>query len=121
VCASYVSIGKERLFLEVARSLRQKVYVTAAKLRLLKCLELEEDMQWFTSNEHESNIHVAPMWTLASFKRLKHISSQYAVSAAACFSITTIVCGLFGIFQCRKGTYLKCRHVFMYSTSIYIY
>ncbi|MCH91764.1 DNA cross-link repair protein SNM1-like [Trifolium medium] len=35
-------------------------------------------MQWFTSNEHESNIHVAPMWTLASFKRLKHISSQYA-------------------------------------------
>jgi DNA cross-link repair 1A protein len=91
VCAFYVSIGKERLFLEVARSLRQKVYVTAAKLRLLKCLEFtEEDMQWFTSNEHESNIHVAPMWTLASFKRLKHISSQYAVSAAACFSITTI-------------------------------
>ncbi|XP_058785987.1 DNA cross-link repair protein SNM1-like [Vicia villosa] len=73
------TIGKERLFLEVARSLRKKVYVTAAKLRLLQCLEFtEEDMQWFTSNEHESNIHVAPMWTLASFKRLKHISSQYA-------------------------------------------
>ncbi|KAL5074498.1 hypothetical protein RYX36_013482 [Vicia faba] len=73
------TIGKERLFLEVARSLRKKVYVTAAKLRLLNCLEFtEEDMQWFTSNEHESNIHVAPMWTLASFKRLKHISSQYA-------------------------------------------
>ncbi|KAG5030876.1 hypothetical protein JHK85_014858 [Glycine max] len=72
------TIGKERLFLEVARSLRKKVHVTAAKLRILKCLELkEEDMQWFTSNEHESNIHVAPMWTLASFKRLKHISSQY--------------------------------------------
>ncbi|CAJ1973604.1 unnamed protein product [Sphenostylis stenocarpa] len=70
--------GKERLFLEVARSLRKKVHVTAAKLRLLKCLEFkEEDMQWFTSNEHESNIHVAPMWTLASFKRLKHISNQY--------------------------------------------
>ncbi|KAL5099790.1 hypothetical protein RYX36_004117 [Vicia faba] len=52
---------------------------TAAKLRLLNCSEFtEEDMQWFTSNEHESNIHVAPMWTLASFKRLKHISSQYA-------------------------------------------
>ncbi|KAL5061796.1 hypothetical protein RYX36_023533 [Vicia faba] len=52
---------------------------TAAKLRLLNCLEFtEEDMRWFTLNEHESNIHVAPMWTLASFKRLKHISSQYA-------------------------------------------
>ncbi|XP_020969333.1 DNA cross-link repair protein SNM1 isoform X2 [Arachis ipaensis] len=73
------TIGKERLFLEVARTLRKKVYVTAAKLRLLKCLGFrEDDMQWFTLNEHESNIHVAPMWTLASFKRLKHISSQYA-------------------------------------------
>ncbi|KAL4350665.1 hypothetical protein HN51_032390 [Arachis hypogaea] len=73
------TIGKERLFLEVARTLCKKVYVTAAKLRLLKCLGFrEEDMQWFTLNEHESNIHVAPMWTLASFKRLKHISSQYA-------------------------------------------
>ncbi|KAI5431032.1 hypothetical protein KIW84_035255 [Lathyrus oleraceus] len=73
------TIGKERLFLEVARSLRKKVYVTAAKLHLLNCLEFtKEDIQWFTSNEHEINIHVAPMWTLASFKRLKHISSQYA-------------------------------------------
>ncbi|XP_004501410.1 uncharacterized protein [Cicer arietinum] len=73
------TIGKERLFLEVARSLRKKVYVTAAKYRILKCLEFtEEDMQWFTLNEHESNIHVAPMWTLASFKRLKYLSSQYA-------------------------------------------
>lgn len=79
-------IGKERLFLEVARALRKKVYVTAAKMRLLKCLEFqEEDMQWFTSNEHESNIHVAPMWTLASFKRLKHISSLYVVSAVPVF------------------------------------
>lgn len=85
----YVSIGKERLFLEVARSLRKKVYVTAAKLRLLNCLEFtEEDMQWFTSNEHESNIHVAPMWTLASFKRLKHISSQYAVSVCCCLFLS---------------------------------
>ncbi|KAI5412953.1 hypothetical protein KIW84_057539 [Lathyrus oleraceus] len=54
------TIGKERLFLEVARSLCKKVYVTAAKLRLLNCLEFtKEDMQWFISNEHESNIHVA--------------------------------------------------------------
>ncbi|KAI4316447.1 hypothetical protein L6164_024425 [Bauhinia variegata] len=72
------TIGKERLFLEVARVLRKKIYVTAAKMRLLKCLGFrEDDMQWFTLNECESNIHVAPMWTLASFKRLKHISNQY--------------------------------------------
>ncbi|GKV00030.1 hypothetical protein SLEP1_g12792 [Rubroshorea leprosula] len=73
------TIGKERLFLEVARVLRRKVYVTATKLRLLECLGFsKEDMQWFTYNEQDSHIHVVPMWTLASFKRLKHISNQYA-------------------------------------------
>ncbi|KAG8375453.1 hypothetical protein BUALT_Bualt10G0101500 [Buddleja alternifolia] len=72
------TIGKERLFIEVARALQKKVYVGAAKLRLLECLGLQqEDMQWFTLNEHESNIHVVPMWTIASFKRLKHMSNQY--------------------------------------------
>ncbi|PON61631.1 Receptor-like tyrosine-protein kinase [Trema orientale] len=72
------TIGKERLFLEVARVLRKKICVTAAKLRILKCLGLpQEDMQWFTQNERESQIHVVPMWTLASFKRLKHVANQY--------------------------------------------
>ncbi|WCJ29275.1 DNA cross-link repair protein SNM1 [Euphorbia peplus] len=73
------TIGKERLFLEVGRVLQRKVHVNAAKLRLLECLGFsKEDMQWFTSNEYESQIHVVPMWTLASFKRLKHISNQYS-------------------------------------------
>ncbi|KAF8393654.1 hypothetical protein HHK36_021900 [Tetracentron sinense] len=73
------TIGKERLFLEVARILRKKVYVDAAKFRLLECLGLmEEDMKWFTLNEQESHIHVVPMWTIASFKRMKHISNQYS-------------------------------------------
>ncbi|KAK8991540.1 hypothetical protein V6N11_062548 [Hibiscus sabdariffa] len=73
------TIGKERLFLEVARVLRRKVYVAAAKLRILECLGFsEEDTQWFTSNDQESQIHVVPMWTIASFKRLKHISNHYA-------------------------------------------
>ena len=67
--------------MEVARVLNKKIYVPAAKLRLLECLELPtEDMQRFTLNEHESNIHVVPMWTIASFKRLKQLSCQYAVS-----------------------------------------
>lgn len=73
--------GKERLFLEVARFLHRKVHVTAAKFRLLECLGFsQEDMQLFTLNPQESNIHVVPMWTIASFKRLKHMSNQYAVS-----------------------------------------
>ncbi|KAK6131967.1 hypothetical protein DH2020_034292 [Rehmannia glutinosa] len=72
------TIGKERVFVEVAKALRKKVYVTAAKLRILECLGLQqEDMQWFTLNEQESHIHVVPMWSIASFKRMKHMSIQY--------------------------------------------
>ncbi|XP_073051840.1 uncharacterized protein [Primulina eburnea] len=72
------TIGKERLFIEVARVLRKKIYVTSAKLRILECLDLQkEDMQWLTLNEQESHIHVVPMWSIASFKRLKHMSNQY--------------------------------------------
>ncbi|GAB2250737.1 hypothetical protein Droror1_Dr00016987 [Drosera rotundifolia] len=73
------TIGKERVFLEVARVLRKKIHISAAKLRVLKCLGLpEEDMQRFTVHEAESHIHVVPLWTLASFKRLKQISQRYA-------------------------------------------
>ncbi|KAK6137114.1 hypothetical protein DH2020_029145 [Rehmannia glutinosa] len=72
------TIGKERVFVEVAKALRKKVYVTAAKLRILECLGLQqEDMQWFTLNEQESHIHIVPMWSIASFKRMKHMSIQY--------------------------------------------
>lgn len=67
--------------MEVGRLLKKKIYVGAAKMSVLKCLELpEEDMHWLTANEAESHIHVVPMWTLASFKRLKNISNQYTVS-----------------------------------------
>ncbi|KAJ8555442.1 hypothetical protein K7X08_012938 [Anisodus acutangulus] len=73
------TIGKERLFVEVARALQKKVYVNASKLRILECLGFtREEMQFFTLNEQESQIHVVPMWTLASFKRLKFVSNQYA-------------------------------------------
>lgn len=77
----FLYAGKERLFMEVARLLQKKIYVGAAKLQILKHLELpQEIMHWFTANEAESHIHVVPMWTLASFKRMKYLSNQYAVS-----------------------------------------
>ncbi|EOA26643.1 hypothetical protein CARUB_v10022707mg [Capsella rubella] len=72
------TIGKERLFLEVARVLREKIYINPSKLKLLECLGFsKEDMQWFTVKEEESHIHVVPLWTLASFKRMKHIANRY--------------------------------------------
>lgn len=73
--------------MEVARVLRKKIHVTAAKMRILECLGMcKEDMQLLTLDERESNIHVVPMWTLASFKRLKHASNMYKV-IAFCFNL----------------------------------
>ncbi|EFJ23502.1 hypothetical protein SELMODRAFT_415475 [Selaginella moellendorffii] len=72
------SLGKERLFLEVARVLRKKIYVGAVKRRMLGCLDLsDEDMDWITTSECESSIHVVPLWSIASFKRMASISRHY--------------------------------------------
>jgi hypothetical protein len=85
-----------------------------AKFRLLECLGFpEEDMRWITLNEQESHIHVVPMWTLASFKRLKHLSSQYAVSDQRLwyiFFINSCVCECVG-----RG------HVMLYNDRVNLY
>ena len=66
--------------MEVARVLREKIYINPAKLKLLECLGFsKDDIQWFTVKEEESHIHVVPLWTLASFKRLKHVANRYTV------------------------------------------
>lgn len=89
--------GKERLYMEVARLLQKKIYVGAAKLQILKHLGLpQEIMHWFTANEAESHIHVVPMWTLASFKRMKYLSTQYAVRKVL---DPTFVCKI-GVLAC---------------------
>lgn len=99
------TIGKERLFLEVARVLRQKIYINPAKLKLLECLGFsKEDMQWFTVKEEESHIHVVPLWTLASFKRLKHISNRYTVRNKQHTS---------SVFNCQRTTKLMFFFLFM--------
>jgi DNA cross-link repair 1A protein len=72
--------GKERIFLEVGKVLEKKVYVGTSKLRLLECMELGDDYtKWLTTNELESHIHVVPLWSIASFKRMGSISRYYQV------------------------------------------
>ncbi|CAK9867445.1 unnamed protein product, partial [Sphagnum jensenii] len=72
------NIGKERIFLEVGKVLEKKVYVGTSKLRLLECMELGDDYtKWLTTNELESHIHVVPLWSIASFKRMGSISHYY--------------------------------------------
>ncbi|KAL3684327.1 hypothetical protein R1sor_002349 [Riccia sorocarpa] len=72
------TIGKERIFLEVGKVLQKKIYVGSAKMKLLECMELSaEDTKWLTCNDRESFIHVVPLWSISSFKRMNSISRHY--------------------------------------------
>ncbi|KAL2652826.1 hypothetical protein R1flu_020954 [Riccia fluitans] len=72
------TIGKERIFLEVGKVLRKKIYVGSAKMKLLECMDLSaEDTKWLTCNDQESFIHVVPLWSISSFKRMNSISRHY--------------------------------------------
>lgn len=52
------TIGKERVFMEAAKTLNKKVYVSSAKLQVMKCLDLSpEEKEMMTTNHDETNIH----------------------------------------------------------------
>ncbi|KAH9096108.1 hypothetical protein LEN26_017602 [Aphanomyces euteiches] len=59
------SIGKERLFMDVAHHLQRKVYVERSKLSLLSCFEWpESEMAMLTLEPSITNLHVVPMGSL---------------------------------------------------------
>lgn len=59
------TIGKERVFLEAAKTLRRPVCVSEDKMEILRRLDLsEEDRALLTTDERSTNLHAAPMWRL---------------------------------------------------------
>lgn len=48
----------------------------------------EEDKRWLTTRDQESHIHVVPLWSVASFKRMGSISRHYHVFSVLFFSLT---------------------------------
>lgn len=62
--SAYV-VGKERILVELARSLKLRVYVPASKLRIVQHLGLRaEDFAWFTADRTAASIHVTSMGSL---------------------------------------------------------
>ncbi|KDD73889.1 hypothetical protein H632_c1756p1, partial [Helicosporidium sp. ATCC 50920] len=60
------TIGKERVFLEVARALGRRVCVAGYKKRVLDCLDLpEEDQALLTTDPGETDLHAVPMRCLS--------------------------------------------------------
>jgi DNA cross-link repair 1A protein len=66
------TIGKERLYLEAARVLGRKVYVSATKKKVLDCLGLgPEYASLLTTDDSETSLHAVPMWMVGH----KHMAS----------------------------------------------
>eukprot|EP00293_Proteomonas_sulcata_P012322 CAMPEP_0184299542 /NCGR_PEP_ID=MMETSP1049-20130417/10134_1 /TAXON_ID=77928 /ORGANISM="Proteomonas sulcata, Strain CCMP704" /LENGTH=191 /DNA_ID=CAMNT_0026610009 /DNA_START=1 /DNA_END=576 /DNA_ORIENTATION=+ len=64
------TIGKEEVYLAAARASGIKVHVSAAKRRILECLELSTgDKEMITTDSSEARIHVVPMGCI-NFKHL---------------------------------------------------
>lgn len=74
------TIGKEKIFLDLAKKLNKKVYVTTEKLKLLKCLEDKEVEKYLTTDKDATNIQVVPMNQLKKnllYKTLNNCSATY--------------------------------------------
>lgn len=57
------TIGKERLYLEAARVLGRKIYVSATKKKVLDCLQLPAEVAaLLTTDDSETNLHAVPLW-----------------------------------------------------------
>ncbi|KAJ3406742.1 hypothetical protein HDV05_005842 [Chytridiales sp. JEL 0842] len=79
VVGSY-SIGKERLFKEIAKAIGAKVFCQYSKRRMLRCLEDPELDDLLTENHMEAQVHVVSMGELnveALEDVLRHVSARF--------------------------------------------
>ncbi|TPX45147.1 hypothetical protein SeLEV6574_g04059 [Synchytrium endobioticum] len=80
VCGSY-SIGKERVFIGVAKALSTKIYAESYKRRLLSMLEDPELDALITTKPDEADVHVVTMGSLNKETLTKFLQDNKSVSA----------------------------------------
>lgn len=77
------TIGKEKIYLSVARHLKQKVYVDSRRLRILKALGWpDESMRIFTTKKEEACLWVVPLGKI-NFKDIPDFLEQANNSKAS--------------------------------------
>lgn len=71
------TIGKERLYLEAARMLNRKIYVSTTKKKVLDCLNLDAHTQrLLTTDDTATNLHAVPLW-MVSQKHMTNVLKHY--------------------------------------------
>ncbi|KAF9172837.1 DNA break repair nuclease [Mortierella sp. AD011] len=61
ICVGTYLIGKERVFMAIAKAIKSKVFVQHSKLQILSCLEDPELSEMLTSNRLEAQVHLVHM------------------------------------------------------------
>ena len=75
VISGTYTIGKERVFIDIAKKLQKKICVEKQKLNILKCFKDKNLNSMLTLNPYETNIHVVQMNKL-SWPSLKTIYAR---------------------------------------------
>jgi DNA cross-link repair 1A protein len=75
------TIGKERLYLQAAKVLGCKIYISATKKKILDCLDLSPDeAALLTTDDGETNLHAVPLWMISQkhmAKTLKYYRGRF--------------------------------------------
>jgi len=75
------TIGKERLYLQAAKVLGSKIYVSATKKKVLDCLDLAPDeAALLTTDDSKTNLHAVPLWMISQkhmAKTLKYYRGRF--------------------------------------------
>jgi len=61
ICVGTYLIGKERVWMAIAKAMKSKVFVQPAKMEILSCLEDPELMDMLTGNRFEAQVHLMHM------------------------------------------------------------
>lgn len=70
------SIGKERICLGIARALKSKIYATAAKQRVCRCLEDSELSSLLTNDPQEAQVHMQTLFEIRAETLADYLDSM---------------------------------------------
>jgi len=87
VCGTY-SVGKERVFVSIAKALGSKICARVPKRRILTCLQWPELDNRLTDKWHQAQVHVLPMNKIEVGALAKHLSAHKEYQSILAFKPT---------------------------------
>ncbi|KAJ3371592.1 hypothetical protein GGF31_003201 [Allomyces arbusculus] len=81
------TIGKEKVFLEICKTLRIRFYCDAKKWAILQCLSDPTLLQWYSPDPRRADVHVVSMGALMPPTKLTTYLDQYKDVFSHCLAL----------------------------------